>query len=60
CNGSKKAATIKKAIEGPVTAMVTASVLQTHPRAIFVLDEAAASQLELKDYYKWVYNNKPE
>jgi len=60
CNGSKKAATIKKAVEGPVTAMVTASVLQTHPRAIFVLDEAAASQLELKDYYKWVYNNKPE
>lgn len=60
CNGEKKAGTIKKAIEGPVTQMITASALQMHPDAIFILDEPAASKLELKDYYKWVYENKPQ
>ena len=59
CNGEKKAETIRKAIEGPVTQMVTASALQMHPQAIFILDEPASSKLELKDYYKWVYENKP-
>lgn len=59
-NGEKKACTVAKAIEGPVTAMVTASALQLHPRVTAILDEPAASKLELKDYYKWVYNNKPK
>ncbi len=59
-NGEKKAKTVAKAIEGPVTSMVTASALQMHPDAVFILDEPAASKLELYDYYKWVYNNKPE
>jgi glucosamine-6-phosphate deaminase len=59
-NGEKKAATVAKAIEGPVTAMITASALQMHPDAVFVLDEPAAKKLELYDYYKWVYDNKPK
>ncbi|HNT35715.1 MAG TPA: glucosamine-6-phosphate deaminase [bacterium] len=59
-NGEKKAGTVKKAIEGPVTQMVTASALQLHPQVTVILDEPAASKLELKDYYKWVYNNKPK
>ena len=55
-----KSATVAQAIEGPVTSMITASALQLHPHAIFILDEAAAGDLELGDYYRWVYENKPE
>ncbi len=60
CNGEKKAETIAKAIEGPITADITASALQMHPMATFILDEPAASKLKRYDYYKWVYDNKPE
>jgi len=59
-NGEKKAATVAKAIEGPITAMVTASALQMHPDSVFILDEPASTKLELKQYYEWVYKNKPE
>lgn len=58
-SGESKADIIAKAIEGPMTAQVTASVLQLHPDTIVYLDEAAASKLERYDYYKWVYENKP-
>ncbi|MBZ0258778.1 6-phosphogluconolactonase, partial [bacterium] len=58
-SGESKAEIIAKAIEGPITAQVTASVLQLHPDTIVFLDEAAASKLERYDYYKWVYENKP-
>jgi len=40
--------------------MVTASALQFHPRAIILLDEEAASELRLVNYYQWVYEHKPE
>jgi len=59
-NGKKKAHTVAQAIEGPVTSMVTASALQLHPDAVFILDEDAAKELKLYEYYKWVYDNKPE
>ena len=42
-----------------MTAMVPASVLQFHPRTRVFLDEEAASELKRKDYYRWVYDNKP-
>ena len=58
--GENKADIIRQAIEGPVTAQVTASVLHLHPDVKFILDEAAASKLERYDYYKWVYENKPD
>lgn len=50
--GQSKAEAIAAAVEGPITASITASALQLHPHAIFVLDEAAASQLERADYYR--------
>ena len=59
CNGEKKAKTIAAAIEGPVTSQVTASVLQMHPNTVAILDEPASTELKRKDYYKWIYNNKP-
>lgn len=58
--GKNKANAIARAIEGPVTAMVPASILQMHPRAVFILDPEAASELSLASYYKWVYANKPD
>ena len=40
--------------------MVTASALQLHPQCVVIADEAAASQLEGKDYYNWIFENEPE
>ncbi|MFN5393727.1 MAG: glucosamine-6-phosphate deaminase [Planctomycetota bacterium] len=49
--GVHKAATIRDTVEGPVTAMVPASILQFHPNATVVIDQAAASKLAHLDYY---------
>ena len=57
--GKKKARALAAALEGPITAMNPASVLQWHPRVTVCVDEAAASELSLKDYYRWVYDHKP-
>ena len=53
-NGEGKADAVKGCVEGPITAMCTASALQMHPNAVVIVDEAAASKLERLDYYKWV------
>ncbi len=58
--GENKATAVQQMVEGPVSAMCPGSVLQMHPNAIVILDEAAASKLSKIDYYKWVYKNKPE
>lgn len=58
--GRAKARAIAEAVEGPVTAMNPASVLQLHPRATIFLDAEAASKLKLTDYYHWVYDHKPD
>jgi glucosamine-6-phosphate deaminase len=58
--GKKKAKAVARAVEGPVTAMVPASVLQMHPRAVLILDKDAASELKMADYYTWVYEHKPD
>jgi glucosamine-6-phosphate deaminase len=50
--GKGKAKAVAGAIEGPVTAMNPASALQLHPDTRVFLDEAAASQLKLRDYYQ--------
>ena len=43
--GEKKADAIKKAVEGPFSPDVPASLLQDHPDCTFILDEGAASKL---------------
>ncbi|MCR4409797.1 MAG: glucosamine-6-phosphate deaminase [Candidatus Saccharicenans sp.] len=58
--GKKKARAIALAVEGPITASVPASALQLHPRAIILLDREAASELKNQDYYRWVFEHKPE
>jgi glucosamine-6-phosphate deaminase len=56
--GLEKAEIVAKAIEGPLTAMVTASALQLHPHCTVVLDEAAASRLQEYDHYKEMHLRK--
>jgi glucosamine-6-phosphate deaminase len=57
--GASKAAAIARCVEGPVTAMVPASVLQLHPHVTIVIDDAAAEDLTLADYYRSVFATKP-
>jgi glucosamine-6-phosphate deaminase len=58
--GPKKAAAVAAAVEGPITAMNPASILQMHPAARCVVDEDAAAWLTRKEYYRWVYERKPD
>jgi glucosamine-6-phosphate deaminase len=57
--GHNKAKAVAAAVEGPITAMNPASMLQMHPAAKALLDEPAASELSLTEYYRWVYAHKP-
>jgi glucosamine-6-phosphate deaminase len=57
--GANKADAIAAAVEGPVTSMCPGSILQFHPHATVVIDEAAAAGLTLNDYYRYAYANKP-
>lgn len=52
--GANKAEAIRATVEGPITSQVTASALQLHREVIVVLDEAAASLLERREYYNEV------
>ena len=57
--GERKAAAVAAAVEGPVTSMCPGSVLQFHPHATVIVDDAAASRLTLADYYRHTYAHKP-
>jgi glucosamine-6-phosphate deaminase len=57
--GAQKAQAVHDLVEGPLAAICPASVLQLHPHASIVLDEAAASSLKLADYYRHTYDHKP-
>jgi glucosamine-6-phosphate deaminase len=43
--GDRKAGIVRKALHGPVTTKISASFLQDHPDAAFMLDRAAAAEL---------------
>jgi len=58
--GENKAEAVAEMVEGAVSAMVPATILQFHRDTRIILDEASASKLKKADYYKWVYSNKPE
>lgn len=52
--GENKADAIAAMVEGPVSAACPASILQFHPRAVVIIDEAAASKLSHIDYFRHV------
>ena len=58
-SGKSKARAIAQTVEGPVTSMVTASALQLHRDATVIVDEAAASDLTMRDYYEFIHAAKP-
>lgn len=58
--GAAKADILAKAVEGPITSMVSASAIQLHPKCQVICDEAAAAELTGKDYYNWIFENEPE
>lgn len=58
--GSAKASILAKAVEGPVTSMISASALQLHPRCTVIVDEDAAADLQNREYYRWLFENEPE
>jgi glucosamine-6-phosphate deaminase len=58
-HGEAKAAPVAQVVEGPITSMCPGSILQMHPDATIVVDEAAASGLTLTDYYRFTYDNRP-
>jgi len=57
--GASKAPAVARATEGPLTASCPASVVQLHPHVTVLLDEAAATQLEHRDYYAEVWASRP-
>jgi glucosamine-6-phosphate deaminase len=40
--------------------MISATALQLHECCAVIVDEAAASLLENRDYYRWIFDNEPE
>ena len=58
--GAGKADAVAAMVEGPITAMVPGSILQMHPHATVVVDEAAAAGLKLAEYYRLTYDSKPQ
>jgi glucosamine-6-phosphate deaminase len=58
--GASKADIIAQAVEGPISAMISATALQLHPRCTVIVDETAAGRLHATDYYRWIFQNEPE
>lgn len=58
--GGNKAEAIHHLVEGPVSAMWPATIMQHHPHATVLIDDAAARRLQLADYYRETYSSKPD
>jgi glucosamine-6-phosphate deaminase len=57
--GRSKAEAVHHLVEGAVSAMWPATILQHHPHVTVLLDDAAARRLQLIDYYRETYRSKP-
>ena len=58
--GRNKAEAVHHLVEGAVSALWPATILQCHPHVTVLLDDAAARRLQLVDYYRETYRSKPE
>ena len=59
-SGRAKAEAVHQLVEGPVSAMWPATIMQLHPHATVLVDDAAASRLQLADYFRQTYADKPD
>ena len=57
--GRAKAEAIHQLVEGPVSAMWPATILQHHPHVSVLVDPAAAGRLQLADFFRSAYAAKP-
>jgi glucosamine-6-phosphate deaminase len=57
--GRTKAEAVHQLVEGPVSAMWPATIMQHHPHVTVLVDNAAASRLQLADYFRSTYASKP-
>ena len=57
--GAQKAEAVHQMVEGGVSALWPATVLQHHPHVTVLLDEAAANRLQLAAYYRETFTAKP-
>ncbi|MDD7384792.1 MAG: glucosamine-6-phosphate deaminase [Actinomycetaceae bacterium] len=58
--GANKADAVAAMVEGPVTSLCTGSALQLHPNVKILLDEPAASKLKNLDFYREIFDRRPE
>lgn len=58
--GRGKAEAVHHLLEGPVSTFWPATILQHHPHVTVLLDDAAAGDLQLVDYYRETYQGKPD
>lgn len=58
--GAAKASILAKAVEGPITSMISASAIQLHPNCKVIIDLEAARELQGREYYDWIFQNEPE
>jgi glucosamine-6-phosphate deaminase len=58
--GKGKAQAVHQLVEGPVSAMWPATVLQHHPHVTVLVDDAAAGRLQLAGYYRETFASKPD
>jgi glucosamine-6-phosphate deaminase len=58
--GRSKAEAVHQLLEGPVSAMWPATILQHHRHVSVLIDNAAASRLQLGDYFRSTYAAKPK
>jgi glucosamine-6-phosphate deaminase len=57
--GTGKREAVHQLVEGPVSALWPATILQHHPKVTVLVDGGAASRLALADYYRQTYAGKP-
>ena len=59
-SGKHKAEAVHQLVEGSVSAMWPGTILQHHPHATVLVDEAAAGRLQLASYYRETFDAKPD
>ncbi|GAB2457995.1 glucosamine-6-phosphate deaminase [Xylanimonas ulmi] len=57
--GKQKAEAVHQLVEGPISAMWPGTIMQMHPHATVLVDDAAASRLQLGGYYRQTFASKP-
>jgi glucosamine-6-phosphate deaminase len=57
--GASKAEAVHQLVEGPVSALWPATILQHHPHVTVLIDPAAGSRLQLASYYRETFAGKP-